>query len=622
MDDLIGLTLGRYRIVQHLGTGGMAAVYLARSAEQEQPVALKLLPKEFAERPEFVARFEREAATLMDLQHPNILWVTDYGKAAGYLYMVMPFLRGGTLAHRMEQTARLTYGEAVRAIVQVGNALDYAHRNNLVHRDVKPSNILLNGRGDYLLADFGIVKMYEATAYTDTGTLLGTPTYMSPEQGQGETQLDGRSDIYSLGVVLFELLTGQVPFTATTPIGVVMQHVTKPLPTLRTLNVALPEALIAVLHKALAKDPAERYQTAGEFVRVVQKLEYSWSNTFRIALIPPAVRPVANSVTPVASRVQTVPLPAELDDCAPASHQSPRPITPLPSAPVKLAAPAKLAALARPAAPPTVPHLATHPPANLPVWLYWVGIVLVGVVALGLLVPLLGVMLAGPPPAPTFTPTVTFTPPPTLAPTVTATGQLFVAGTQVGSVVAGALMTVPNPGELYMLELPGVAGAAAGHWYLFPGSVGQLQTVQGAQVEVALLDNRSEAFFNTGSLTFTTHLNLEASPLLVSGTGCFALRLVAEARTAELLCFAGGCQYAFDAEPLVQLPPGMRVKIDLANATAAQTAPQAAPLKNADRNRYADLLNSSVMGAQDSVACGLTVAEPVVPPGPTWTPPP
>lgn len=235
------------------GLGKMPAVYKAYQAGVDRYVALKVLPRQLSEESQFIGRFEQEAKVLVGLQHPHILPVFDFGEEEGYTYIVMPLIEADTLADKLQGQPR-SLDEIERIISQIGDALDYAHSKGLIHRDIKPSNILLDERGNCLLTDFGIAKIYEATAkFTKTGGLIGTPNYMSPEQGSGE-RVDRRTDIYSLGVVLYEMVTGQVPFRAETPVAVVLKHIQAPLPPPRTLNPSLPEAIERVVLKALAKN--------------------------------------------------------------------------------------------------------------------------------------------------------------------------------------------------------------------------------------------------------------------------------------------------------------------------------------------------------------------------------
>jgi serine/threonine protein kinase len=269
MEELTGKQLGPYQVVAPLGEGGMAAVYKAYQPGMERYVALKILPRHFANDPQFAARFDQEAKVLAKLQHPHILPVFDYGQAEGYTYLVMPFLQSGDLTDLLTNRS-LPLAQIRRFISQIGDALDYAHSHGLIHRDVKPSNVLLDERGNCLLTDFGIAKIIEGSSkLTVTGGIVGTPAYMSPEQGMGE-KIDGRSDIYALGIMLYEMATGRVPYQAETPMAVMIKHLNDALPLPRRLNPALPEAVERVILKALAKQPQDRYATAGEMVRVLQ----------------------------------------------------------------------------------------------------------------------------------------------------------------------------------------------------------------------------------------------------------------------------------------------------------------------------------------------------------------
>jgi len=248
----------------------MAAVYKAYQSSMERYVAVKVLPRHMSASEEFVIRFKREAKLLAQLQHPHILPVFDYGEADGYPYIVMPFIQSGTLA-QLIQKRQLSLSEIRRVMTQVGEALSYAHAQGMIHRDIKPSNILIDERGNCLLTDFGLARMVESSIkITTSGAVMGTPAYMSPEQGMGSV-IDHRSDIYSLGIILYEMVTGRVPYAAETPVAVVFKHIQDPLPSARKLNPDLPESVELVLLKALAKTPSDRYQNAEDFIRAIQK---------------------------------------------------------------------------------------------------------------------------------------------------------------------------------------------------------------------------------------------------------------------------------------------------------------------------------------------------------------
>ena len=269
MEDLSGKQLGKYQVISPLGEGGMAAVFKAYQAGMDRYVALKILPRHYAADPEFMARFQQEARLIANLQHPHILPVHDFGEAESYTFLVMPLVETGTLAELLRGEP-LPPARIRSVISQIGDALDYAHSRGLIHRDVKPSNILLDERGNCLLTDFGIAKMVEGTAHiTQSGAIVGTPAYMSPEQGVGQA-LTPASDIYSLGVVMYEMATGKAPFVAETPMAIVIKHINEPLPPPSKVNPALPPALERVILKALAKDPKARYASAERMVQAVR----------------------------------------------------------------------------------------------------------------------------------------------------------------------------------------------------------------------------------------------------------------------------------------------------------------------------------------------------------------
>jgi len=264
--------LSGYRLLELLGAGGMAQVYRA-VATDGSPVAVKVLYPHLTADPGFVARFEREAAAAAELDHPHIVHILDHGADGELSYLVMELVDGPSLRSVLaERTEPLSPQEAVPLIAAVAEALDHAHRRGVVHRDVKPSNILLRGGrlDDPVLTDFGVARMVEATVSTASGTVLGTPTYMAPEQGQGEPG-DARSDIYALGVVLYELLLGQPPFAAESPYALILRHIHTPPPAPRAIRPDLPRSLEAAVMQALAKEPAARYASAAEFADALRQ---------------------------------------------------------------------------------------------------------------------------------------------------------------------------------------------------------------------------------------------------------------------------------------------------------------------------------------------------------------
>ncbi|MHC4107210.1 MAG: serine/threonine-protein kinase, partial [Planctomycetota bacterium] len=257
----------RYRIERELGAGGMATVYLAEDLKHERKVALKVL------RPELAAvigaeRFLSEIKTTANLQHPHILPLHDSGEAGGLVFYVMPYIEGETLRDRLEREKQLPVADAVRIGAEVADALDYAHRHNVIHRDVKPENVLLHD-GRALVADFGIAlaasRSSDGTRLTETGMSLGTPHYMSPEQAMGERDLDARSDVYALGCVLYEMLAGEPPFDGPTAQSIVAKVLTAQPERLTTYRKTVPPHVEAAVDTALQKLPADRFGSARDF---------------------------------------------------------------------------------------------------------------------------------------------------------------------------------------------------------------------------------------------------------------------------------------------------------------------------------------------------------------------
>ncbi|HLF24860.1 MAG TPA: serine/threonine-protein kinase [Anaerolineae bacterium] len=268
MEDLIGRQIGPYRVIAPLGRGSMAAIYRARRAAGDRFVALKVLPRQLATDPVFVSRFHQEALVVANLHHPNILPLEDFGEADGYTYMAVPLIETGTLADYLRNQP-LPLEQVFNATRQLCAALHYAHGLGVVHRDVKPANVLVDEQGTCLLTDFGVARMLAGTAHlTKTGLAIGTPAYMSPEQGLAG-QIDGRSDIYSLGVMLYQMLTGRLPFDAKKPVELALKHIYAPAPLPRTFNPALTREVEQVILKALAKQPDARYATAAELAQAL-----------------------------------------------------------------------------------------------------------------------------------------------------------------------------------------------------------------------------------------------------------------------------------------------------------------------------------------------------------------
>mgnify|MGYP001187721544 CR=1 FL=1 len=302
MPDLVGKNIGRYHLVEQLGIGGMATVYMAFDTHLERQVAIKVIrrdafPAEQVDR--VLKRFDREAKTLAQLTHPNIVGIIDYGDFEGSPYLVMEYLSGGTLKQRLGKP--VPYRAALQLMLPVAQALAFAHHKGVVHRDVKPANILITEGGQPMLTDFGIAKILEddsGATLTGTGVGVGTPEYMAPEQGMGR-EIDGRADVYALGVVLYELVTGRKPYTADTPMAVIFKHLTDPLPRPKLHVPDLPDRVEQIIFKAMAKKPQDRYQSMVEFVAVLAKidahpLESPVAFTGSLSTLPPSAPNLAD----------------------------------------------------------------------------------------------------------------------------------------------------------------------------------------------------------------------------------------------------------------------------------------------------------------------------------------
>ncbi|MGE0354439.1 MAG: protein kinase [Gemmatimonadales bacterium] len=302
-EALVREALGdEYEILEELGRGGMAIVYRAREIHLEREVAIKVLPFSFAFDTEFVTRFEREARTAAGLEHPNIIPIYRVGKSGRVTYFIMKYLRGQSLTHVLADRARISPPEIRRILVEAGSALGYAASRGIVHRDVKPDNIMFDEHGVCMLTDFGIAKAATSRRLTGTGMSIGTPHYMSPEQARAQAT-DGRSDIYSLGVVAYQCLTGRVPYDGDDSFSIGYKHIMEPLPE-PALETPDERRLFEIIRRMLAKDPAERFQKAEELLAALEGQGAAGIRPSVSAPPPPPAAPPSR-----ASTAPTTPLP-------------------------------------------------------------------------------------------------------------------------------------------------------------------------------------------------------------------------------------------------------------------------------------------------------------------------
>src|SRR5512143_2313216 len=313
MSDLTGQTLGKYQLVDRLGRGGMADVYKGYQPGLDRYVAVKVMHPHLAEDTNFITRFRREAKSVAELRHPYIVQVFDFDTQGENYYMVMEYIEGGqtlkqVLQKLAERAERLPIEQTLDIVAKLADALAYAHNLGMIHRDIKPANVLLASLDRPVLSDFGIARLINESGLTVIGMLIGTPAYMSPEQGRGE-RIDVRSDIYSLGIVLYEMLTGQPPYDADTPYAIILKHINDPLIPPHVLTSPMPEAAERIVLKCLAKDAADRFASMAELrdaLREAQSAIGMQKTTATIESAAPTLRPI-ESLPPAAQPITPPP---------------------------------------------------------------------------------------------------------------------------------------------------------------------------------------------------------------------------------------------------------------------------------------------------------------------------
>ncbi|MGB2953505.1 MAG: protein kinase [Gaiellaceae bacterium] len=303
------LIADRYELERLVGTGGMSSVYCARDRLLERKVALKILHEHYTGDDDYVERFRREARAVAQLSHPNIVTVIDRGEQDGRQFIVFEYVDGENLKELVEREGRLPVRDAIELALQVGRALAFAHAQGLVHRDVKPQNVLLNDDGRAKVTDFGIAREIDVEGLATTGTVLGTSEYIAPEQARGE-HVDVHTDVYSLGVLLYELLTGQVPFSGDNFVTVAMRHVNDPVPSVRDRRPDVPARLDAAVGRAMAKDPGDRWQSMDEFLAELEAcLDELDAEAGATMVVGPAPPPAARERPPRERRALTFSVP-------------------------------------------------------------------------------------------------------------------------------------------------------------------------------------------------------------------------------------------------------------------------------------------------------------------------
>ncbi|MBN1311426.1 MAG: protein kinase [Anaerolineae bacterium] len=339
MDNLIGKTLGQYEIVSLIGRGGMASVYLARQRSIGRTVAVKVLPPHLMNDDTFLKRFQREVQAVSRMQHPRIIPVHDYGEDEGVPYIVMAHIEGGSLAQLIQEQGALPLDDVVRLVEQIAEGLDYAHQQGVIHRDFKPSNVLLDKSENAYLLDFGIAKVSQETAQLTGSGIVGTPTYMAPEMFKQELPTPA-VDIYALGVTLYQMLSGTTPFEGTTPVQLMYSHLNEPVPSIETLREDIPASIQIVLDKAMAKKPEERFMTAGEMAGALRRAAEGDTLEFEAPLAAPPGPPPPEEVIPVPEPIPAmtapyIPANEQVTEDIPPNEQKPQPVEPPKEEPVR-----------------------------------------------------------------------------------------------------------------------------------------------------------------------------------------------------------------------------------------------------------------------------------------------
>ncbi|MCU0497317.1 MAG: protein kinase [Anaerolineae bacterium] len=615
--DFSGQTFGQYQILELIGQGGMGAVYRAKQITLDVERAIKILPAEFAQHPDYTHRFTREAKTAAGLQHPNIVSVIDYGTYQGNSYLVMPLLSGGSLSDRLEQRLQGNHplpslSEVARLLTQIASALDYAHGRGVIHRDIKDSNIMFDDQGNAYIADFGIAKlMYAATRLTTTNMTIGTPAYMSPEQWQGGSGIEAPTDQYALGVLIYQLLSGEPPFQGDTPFQLMHKHLYQDPEPIQQLRDDVPEALQAILARAMAKDPDDRYPTVSAFADAFREAIHEVGSTAETQFFTMPIK--RKSTKPTAGRSGV--------------YGAPPPPLPLPVPPdrrlifggviaavmIAIALLAFLAAnLNQDAEDPALIALAASTDLSPTLTLTST------ITETAALTPTIEPVATNTSTA-ILTPTLQFTASPTTTPRPTVAvenaGSMFRAGGASPVEVMNGAEIVPVNALRYLIADGGRNLSAPGVLYLSPQTGLTLADIDDQEIEL-LLDQGGDLFIESGQFSeggITVILAEDRNIRYTANAACMAVFYEdrespsAETTDVNFSCYGreGNCQVSIGSTEIA-IPDGSRIRLNLAQR---EQVDETVAIDYAEALRYYEMITEA-HERDDQPACLIPLVDP------------
>lgn len=612
--DFSGQTFGQYQLLELIGQGGMGAVYRAKQTTLDVERAIKILPAEFANQPDYTNRFIREAKTAAGLQHPNIVSVIDYGTHQGNSYLVMPLLAGGSLSDRLEQRRQAerplpSLAEIARMLTQVASALDYAHGRGVIHRDIKDSNIMFDDQGNAYIADFGIAKlMYAATRLTSTSMTIGTPAYMSPEQWQGGKDIGAATDQYALGVLIYQLISGEPPFHGDTPFQLMHKHLYQDPEPIQVIREDAPEALNMILLRAMAKDPVDRYPTvsdfADDFSQAISSIKaMATTQFFSVPLKRKAVKPAMSS-----SGVYLPPIPPQAS--LPPIKSDRRLIFggAIAAAVIGIALIALLLTnLNRGADEPTLIALAASTDVPPTLTLTMTDTPIITEEAETIVFTLTPTALPTLTHTPLFTPSATSTLRPTLA--AANAGRIFNAdGTSDSTVFNGEKIT-PDNGLRYLIADGGRGLAEPAIFYLLPQTGFMIEDVDDQEIEL-ILDQGGDLFIESGHFVqggITLILAQDRNIRYTSQASCLSAAYWERDTEITFSCYGreGNCQLTLRNQEIA-IPDNQRLRLNIAEETQIGDLEL---IDHVEALRYYDAI--SEMRARDAVpACLMPLLDP------------